>query len=73
MRELNGISGPDLINSLLPENNREQIFKSNKKTASGITTNEGGASGSFFFATQDSKFIVKTIPSTEKRNLLALL
>ena len=51
MRKLNGIREPDLINSLLPENNREQIFKSNKKTASGITTNEGGASGSFFFAT----------------------
>ena len=54
MNERNGINRLNLINSLLPENNREQIFKSNKKSASGITTNEGGASGSFFFATQDS-------------------
>ena len=67
------IGDSELLNSLLPENNREQIFKSNKKTASGITSNEGGNSGSFFFLTQDNKFIVKTISTTEKQTLLDLL
>ena len=51
LRHLNFISDLEIIKSLKPNNNREQIFKSNKKTASGITSNEGGASGSFFFLT----------------------
>jgi hypothetical protein len=73
LRKQIGISEPDLINSLLPVNNREQIFKSNKKTASGITSNEGGNSGSFFFSTEDNKYIVKTISKKEKQSLLFLL
>jgi hypothetical protein len=73
IREENKVSDSELMDSLLPENNREQIFKSNKKTASGITSNEGGNSGSFFFLSQDDKFLVITISSTEKNTLLNLL
>ena len=73
IRQENKVSDSELMLSLLPENNREQIFKSNKKTASGITSNEGGNSGSFFFLSEDDKFIVKTISTTEKNTLLNLL
>ena len=31
----------------------------------GSTTNVGGASGSFFFFTEDNKFIIKTVSSEE--------
>ena len=31
----------------------------------GSSTNTGGASGSFFFFTEDKKYIVKTMPKSE--------
>ena len=46
---LHGINEDDLISSLDPEHNSDQIFKSNKATSNGLTSNTGGKSGSFFF------------------------
>ena len=51
--QLAGISIGDLIYSLAPVNNREQIFKSNKVTSEGLSSNNGGSSGNFFFFSQD--------------------
>lgn len=48
IRSLDGIKESDLLESLHPKNNREQIFKTNKNNSS---TNDGGRSGSFFFFT----------------------
>ena len=47
----------DVIESIDPKNNRFQIFKTNK----GQKHTEGGKSGSFFFFTEDRKYIVKTL------------
>lgn len=44
-----GIEEQELIRSLHPTMNREQIFKTNKKR--NTSTNDGGRSGSFFFFT----------------------
>jgi len=49
IRMLHGINEDDLISSLDPEHNSDQIFKSNKATSNGLTSNTGGKSGSFFF------------------------
>ena len=73
LRNSQGIQEADLISSLDPVNNREQIFKSNQHTSAGTSSNEGGSSGSFFFFTQDKKFIVKTISKAERLSLLKLL
>lgn len=48
----NGVTSEVLINSLSPKENRDMVFK----------VGEGaGASGSFFFFSQDRKFIIKTM------------
>lgn len=47
IRELDGIKEDEILESLHPKNNREQIFKTNKNSNS----NDGGRSGSFFFFT----------------------
>lgn len=46
----------------MPKNNREAIFQNNKSQ----NTNDGGKSGSFFFFTEDKKFLVKTMPKNER-------
>lgn len=69
IREIDGISEDDLIKSIDPKNNREQIFKMNQQSE----TNDGGRSGSFFFFSQDKRFIVKTMTQNEKKILLGML
>ena len=53
LRSIHGITETDIITSLDPINNREQIFKSNLQTSSGVSSNVGGKSGSFFFFSED--------------------
>jgi len=65
-----GIDKFQLIISLDPVNNREQIFKSNQQTGNAQNSNKGGKSGSFFFFSQDRNYIVKTITSSEKKIML---
>lgn len=69
IRHMDGISDQDIIQSIEPKNNRYQIFKTNKQAKH----NSGGASGSFFFFTQDKRFIIKTLFKHEKIKLLELL
>ena len=66
---MDGIDELGLIRSLDPEQNRNQIFKKNKNAKEA----NGGRSGSFFFFTQDNKYIVKTINKTEVEKLLKIL
>lgn len=70
VRRLFGLSEKEIIASLRPEANREQIFKSNQLTSGGLTSNNGGKSNSFFFFTQDGKFIVKTLITSERQIIL---
>lgn len=51
IRNLYGIKNEDIIKSLDPINNRENIFKSNLASGRAANSNEGGRSGSFFFFT----------------------
>ena len=67
IRQLDGIIEEELINSLMPRNNRDQIFNTSQNAASSLG-NDGGNSGSFFFFTQDKKFLVKTM-TVEERDL----
>ena len=66
---LSGIEEKDIIKSLHPMMNREQIFKTNKCR----DTNDGGRSGSFFFFSQDKQFLVKTMTTGERKTLLNML
>ena len=66
IRHLDGIDEVDIINSVDPMNNKFQIFKSNK----GQKNQQGGKSGSFFFFTQDKKYIIKTMSEAEKTKYL---
>lgn len=73
LRMAYGIEESDVIRSLSPINNREQIFKSNQKSSQGLSSNDGGSSGSFFFFSDDARFIVKTITSQERQTFLAVI
>lgn len=53
LRQLQGIQEQEIMESLKPESNRLQIFKTNKDMIKGISTNKGGKSDSFFFFTED--------------------
>lgn len=55
----------DLLKSIHPKNNRKSLFKANVAIKEGLSTNNGGASGSFFFFTQDKNYIIKTISKEE--------
>lgn len=70
LREKDEITEQEVIESLDPHLNRDQIFQSNLKTKKGETTNKGGKSGSFFFFTHDSKFLVKTMRNSEVKAYL---
>jgi 1-phosphatidylinositol-4-phosphate 5-kinase len=57
IQKLDGISPEDLMKSLSMEDNRNCVF----------TAGEGaGKSGSFFFFTQDNRFLIKTLKGKEK-------
>lgn len=74
IRKADHVNKEDMIKSLMPSMNREQIFKSNQNTAGvGSRINGGGSSGSFFFFTQDNKYVVKTVNDTEIKKILAVL
>ena len=73
LRQMQGIQEKDIMESLMPQNNRLQIFKTNKDMIKGISTNKGGRSDSFFFFTQDQKYLVKTMTGTELNVLLSML
>ena len=57
------------MRSVRPELNRMQIFKTNSNQSHG----SGGMSGSFFFFTEDKKYIIKTMTFEEKNTLLDML
>ena len=69
IRELEGIRNDDIVRSIDPKKNRFQIFKAN----SGAKHTEGGKSGSFFFFTQDKRYIIKSMKPSEKKKLLGML
>jgi hypothetical protein len=65
--KLAGVNDSNMFyQSMSPKFNREMIFKAGEGA---------GRSGSFFFFSHDSKFVVKTITSSElkliKRNMVA--
>ena len=62
--KLDGISSKDIKKSLNPNSNRNNVFKAGQGA---------GKSGSFFFFSQDSKLIVKTLRGKEKDNLLNMI
>jgi 1-phosphatidylinositol-4-phosphate 5-kinase len=57
------------MKSVKAENNKMQIFKTNNYQKHGT----GGKSGSFFFFTEDKKFIIKSLTKKEKKNLMTML
>ena len=64
IQQANGVTAEVLIRSLSPKENRDMVFK----------VGEGaGASGSFFFFSQDRKFIIKTMTQTELDRFLLML
>lgn len=69
IREMDGIDEHVLMRSIDPRHNRFQIFKVND----GQKHTAGGKSGSFFFFTQDRKYIVKSMKESEVRKLLKIL
>ena len=64
IRKLQNINDEEMLNSLDPANNIEQIQKSGEGA---------GASGSFFFFSKDKKFIMKTMNQTEVLHLIRML
>ena len=73
LRKKQNIEEQDIIESIDPVNNVHQIFKVQQQTRFSTSTNIGGNSGSFFFFTDDQKFIVKTITLSELRVLENIL
>jgi hypothetical protein len=60
----NGVNTDVILKSLSPKLNRDAVFK----------VGEGaGASGSFFFFSQDRQFIIKTMTSMEVVRFLKML
>lgn len=57
LRANDGIEIEDILDSLLPENNRSNVFKAGEAS---------GASGSFFFFSHDKRFVIKTMTKIEK-------
>ncbi len=64
MRAMDKINFEQILKSLHPRKNRDQIFK---------TGEAAGASGSFFFFSHDRRFIVKTMTGTELNLLVKIL
>ena len=68
IRAIDNIPEYEIMKSVNPTYNKMQIFKSNQSK-----DGSGGSSGSFFFFTEDKQFIIKTITSQEKKNLMKTL
>ena len=62
IRAMDRISEYDIMNSIKLEQNKMQIFKTNENQSHG----SGGKSGSFFFFTEDKKYIIKSMTEKEK-------
>lgn len=62
--EMDHILPEDVMRSLSLEANRKSVFSSGEGT---------GQSGSFFFFSYDSKFIIKTLRGAEKEIMLGML
>jgi 1-phosphatidylinositol-4-phosphate 5-kinase len=56
LRQKDGYSNEDLAASLNPENNKDKVFKAGESQ---------GKSGSFFFFSDDQKFIIKTMTDSD--------
>ena len=69
MRAIDGIEEWEVMKSVSPDTNRAQLFK----TRSGLSHASGGKSGSFFFFTEDRRFIIKTMSRVEKDAFLKIL
>jgi len=63
------IDDRELMSSLDPENNLQQIFKANMS----VKHQQGGKSGSFFFFTEDRHYIIKSIGHQEMSKYLAMM
>lgn len=64
IQKANGVTPEVLLESLATKHNRDAVFK----------VGEGaGASGSFFFFSQDRKFIIKTMTQKELKRFLKML
>jgi hypothetical protein len=63
--ELAGLGLAALKESLAPKLNRESVFKAGESA--------GGSSGSFFFFSQDRKFLIKTMSPHEMKLFLSKL
>jgi len=61
---MDGYSPDDFIESLSLDKNRKKVFRAGEGA---------GKSGSFFFFSDDNKFIIKTLLPREKRTLEAML
>lgn len=61
---LDNISYAELCLSLDPWKNRKKVFKAGEGA---------GASGSFFFFSDDNKFIIKTLQAEEKDTILTMM
>jgi hypothetical protein len=57
LRAQDGIEIEDILDSLMPNYNRSNVFKAGEAS---------GASGSFFFFSHDKRFVIKTMTKTEK-------
>lgn len=68
-----GVLQENLLASVVPEANKTQILKTNNKLKAGDSTNQGGSSGSFFFFTEDRKYMIKSMKREEVSNLLRML
>ena len=64
LRAADGISSEQIMQSLSPVVNRSNVFKAGEAS---------GASGSFFFFSEDKKFIMKTMSSTEVGHMQRIL
>ena len=61
---MDGLTQESLVESLDVIKNKEKVFQAGEGA---------GASGSFFFFSYDYKFLLKTIPASEKAVLLDIL
>jgi hypothetical protein len=66
---MDNISEYEIMISMKPDSNKMQILKASNNESHG----NGGKSGSFFFFTEDRRFIVKTMTKKEKVNLMEML
>jgi 1-phosphatidylinositol-4-phosphate 5-kinase len=61
---MDGVQPQDIISSLSIKENRDKMFKAGEGA---------GASGSFFFFSNDNRFIIKTLQRTEMDKFLDML